>query len=359
MFIEGPSFDQLEDDIKRNFKKSILSLHNIDDRFKFDWNNIRYIDPNEKNIREYLMLKGKLSKGNNMMTLNFNSNGVSVIGSENPPQNSNSNSNNLVNSFNKNSDSSKTVVQVNNKDSTENVYSKNFNYNLNNVENNFYNLLKNQPSFRSVPYNCKGINCQNDGICYMGKCICKDNFYGMTCEKTLIKNKKYMKKKETFSGTINFEKKYQKIIQSDPSFQRLEDYISDQLREENIHISSKQLRDFEIINNMKNFRFSDKENSKIIQNKALNNSILSNKTALIEANTTLNPCFNKGFYDIDLKINGLGSFDKCHKFLLDFFFNNKTNETNSISKYQNSHVEYINKSKVIKQFRLVNIRTRF
>jgi hypothetical protein len=343
--------------MKRSFKRAILSLQNVDDRFRLDWNNIRYIEPNEKNINQYLMLKGQMNK-ENMMTLNFDSNGISVIGSE-PSTAYYTNSENL-DSYNQNNDPSKTFLQVNNKGSTENIYSKSYNYKMNNVEKNFYDLLKNQPSFRSVPYNCHGINCENEGICYMGKCICNEKFYGRKCEKSIIKKKKMLKTpvEDTVmdSHTVNIEEKYQNILNSDPNFMKLQNYISEQIENENVQNYIKEKKASKINQDISKFRFnsrsvnitSKKEKKRVevhnttSSNDNFNKSVVnSNKPPLV-----LNPCFNKGYYDNDLKINGAGNFDKCHNYILSLFFNNVTNATAISTYYNQTKLEYKNKTKV-------------
>ena len=58
----------------RSLKLSVLSLQNIDDRFKFNWNNIRYDERNERNIRDKLKIKGK----EEIMTLNLNHDGFKL-----------------------------------------------------------------------------------------------------------------------------------------------------------------------------------------------------------------------------------------------------------------------------------------
>lgn len=355
VFIEGNSFEQLDEPMKRSFKRAILSIQNVDDRFRLEWNNIRYIESNEKNINQYLMLKGEMNK-DNMMTLNFDSNGMSVIGSE-PSTSYYTNSENL-DSYNQNNDPSKTFLQVNNKGSTQNLYSKSYNYNMNNVEKNFYNLLKNQPSFRSVPYNCHGINCENEGICYMGRCICNEKFYGRKCEKSVIKKKKMLKTpvEDTVmdSHTINIDEKYQSILNSDPNFMKLQNYISEQIENENVQTFIKKESKFN--KDISKFRFNSKNDNIPSTNKenkvrvhmtnstndSVNKSLVnSNKAPLV-----LNPCFNKGYYDNDLKINGAGNFDKCHNYVLSLFFNNVTNVTTSSSYYNQTKLDYQNKTKV-------------
>ena len=341
MLIEGRSFHQVPYNIMRSLKLSVLSLQNIDDRFKFNWNNIRYDERNERNIRDKLKIKGK----EEIMTLNLNHDGLSLLETENTPHNNYIYSNTHENNIKKNFDSSNINENRNYYESANIIYKSNFNHNSKNLENNFYNLLKNQPSFRSVSYNCNDINCLNEGICYMGKCICSNTFYGKKCEKSLFQKKKLLKKsKGTNLKSINIEKKYQKFLNSDPSLLRLQNYISQQLKKDNLIESFKNSKKLKKVSD---FRFKSRVSTILNKNETLTKHTFLNKT---NTKPIFNPCFNKGFYDKHQNINGLGNFDKCQKYILNFFFTNKTNETNSINLYQKSNVDYINKTKVFIDF---------
>ena len=59
----------------------MLNMQNIDDRYIFEWNNIRFIGKKEQDIHDFVLLKDSMNTDKNVMSLNFNGDGVSLIGS--------------------------------------------------------------------------------------------------------------------------------------------------------------------------------------------------------------------------------------------------------------------------------------
>ena len=107
---EGEIFKCIDEDMVNKFKKFIICLQNIDDRFIVEWNNIRVFDKNEQKIKDYILLKNSKNNKyniNEMVSLNLNENGVSITGDNknlSVEKEQNNNSNGLETLFNNNDD---------------------------------------------------------------------------------------------------------------------------------------------------------------------------------------------------------------------------------------------------------------
>jgi hypothetical protein len=106
-----------------------LNFQNIDDRYIFNWNNIRIIGKKEQDIHEYVLLKDEIND-NNVLSLNINNEGVSVIGSN-------------FKTSNENQDKSVSHFEINKDNNKEIVYQKDINImSMDNLQNQLMNELK-------------------------------------------------------------------------------------------------------------------------------------------------------------------------------------------------------------------------
>jgi hypothetical protein len=143
---EGEYYESMDYMEKSRFIKSLLYLATIDDRFRFEWNNIRFINRNEKKLNDFLLLKDSAKKASigqgNVLSLNFDKKGgVNIIGSESSSSSSSSSSS-IDSSLNPVDDSSKSSIQIQSGNSKENIYSKNVDLvGLNNIEGSIINSI--------------------------------------------------------------------------------------------------------------------------------------------------------------------------------------------------------------------------
>jgi hypothetical protein len=107
----------------------MLNLQNIDDRYIFEWNNIRIIGKKEQDIHNYVLLKDSLNN-NNVISVNFDSDGVSLIGSN-------------YKTGKENQDKSVSHFEINMDNNKQSVYQKDLNLmSMDNLQNTLMNKLK-------------------------------------------------------------------------------------------------------------------------------------------------------------------------------------------------------------------------
>ncbi len=196
--------------MRNRFKKALLFLQNIDDRFLVEWDSIRIITKNEKKINDYLLMKNiKNTEYKNMISLNLNENGLSIIGDEyKNKDSSNQQKSNIDNMFNNNEDKYKTSLEISKGNSIENIYSKDINlkrYNnpphFGNIEDfDRYKLNNNFPSYFKNSFE----NRLNDYPIKVDYDFNRENQYG--------------------NSYITFNEKLSKILK-DPTILKLEEYI--------------------------------------------------------------------------------------------------------------------------------------
>jgi hypothetical protein len=163
IIVEAPYFDNIEFEAVTSFKKAFLNLQNIDDRFIIEWNNIRFINTKEKGVHDFVLLKDNSMVTSrdpgNLVTVNINPNGVSILGS------------NIQSSTSKEGNYDKTISQLEvNNTGKQTVFIKDLPIsNMASIENNFLTSLKKRTteddlysSFRSV--NKESINLLNEKL---------------------------------------------------------------------------------------------------------------------------------------------------------------------------------------------------
>jgi hypothetical protein len=130
-------FDSRNEENVSNFRRAMLNMQNIDDRYIVEWNNIRFIGKKEQDIHDFVLLKDSMNKDNNVMSLNFNGDGVSLIGSG-------------YKTGKENQDQSVNQFEINKNNNKESVYQKELNImSMDNLQNSLINELKEKKNLRN------------------------------------------------------------------------------------------------------------------------------------------------------------------------------------------------------------------
>mgnify|MGYP007031248557 CR=1 FL=1 len=116
----------------------MLNMQNIDDRYIFEWNNIRFIGKKEQDIHDFVLLKDSMNTDKNVMSLNFNGDGVSLIGS-------------TYKTGKENQDKSVNQFEINKNNNKETIYQKELNIvSMDNLQNSLMNELKEKRNYGYV-----------------------------------------------------------------------------------------------------------------------------------------------------------------------------------------------------------------
>jgi hypothetical protein len=122
-------FENVSEENITNFKRAMLNLQNIDDRYIFEWNNIRFIGKKEQQVHDFVLMKDSFDKDKNVMSLNFDGDGVSVIGTTHK-------------TGKENQDTSVDHFEINKNNNQENVYQKQLNImSMDNLQNTLMKQL--------------------------------------------------------------------------------------------------------------------------------------------------------------------------------------------------------------------------
>jgi len=380
---DGDTFDLMDDVMKNRFKKALLSLQNIDDRFLIEWNNIRIMNKNEKKINDYLMLKNsKNSEYKNMISLNLNENGISIIGDDmkNNMPNNQQPTNNIDNIFNNNEDKSKTSLEISKGNSIENLYSKDVslrsyissgkneknskydNYNINS-NNNYPSLIQN---YYEDPYRKKIYQMNTNRIDELKNpyITFNEKITKVLKDPTILKLEEYIKnfnrnsflnnfsdKKTKDENTMDYQDSYEnlesKIFKSRNKFMKKYNlnldnkniFMSFKEKQNNTILSSIQEKKINFTNINKNntkCHFTDLFNkSELIKINKLKNiseseKDINNINKLISEN--LQYCFNKEFHNKEFNLTGEGDFHKCYN-LIENLHKNHIDTLNKIDKF--------------------------
>jgi len=326
---DGESFDIMEDDVKNRFKKALLSLQNIDDRFIIEWNNIRIINKSEKSITDYLLMKNiKNSEYKNMISLNLKENGLSIIGDDNKNNDINNQkvSNNIDNMFNNNDDKSKTSIEISKGNSIENVYSKDINLRTYSNSDSIRNLAKgnvitnNYPTYYQKEYDNR----------------IKVHDY------SLDMNVNAGNANEFRNTYISFNEKVSRILK-DPTILKLEEYIKNFKNQGFLTKNTNQSHEGELLmkgnesENLQNKLIKSKNNLMKKFNKGLNfgneKSFMRFKQISNHNNHNIGKNMNK-----DFNINQSSN----NKTLIDMSFNNVHDDIVKINELQTNNLNELN-----------------
>lgn len=346
---EGESFDLMNEDTKNKFKKGLLALQNIDDRFIIEWNNIRIINQNEKKIKDYLIVKNsKNSNFKNLLSLNLNDNGVSVISEDNKNYNNAPNQNSLDSLFNNNDDVTKTSLEISKGNSIENIYSKNINlrsyanslsHKDDHINNKvFTHSIEYYPEYYDNYFNVRKYDSTNpdprlaNNVPFISF---NEKLSKILKDPTILKLEDYIKNFSLKTSNIN------KILKSNDqngknTIENLEKKIltiKDNFLKSKIKISD--------INNLNIIRFKERENSSLIKvkNPLFTNLTIYENISNMEENNEFKEkisfqikyCFNKNYYSKEFNISGQGNFFKCYE-LIEFLNKNNVEALNKIDK---------------------------
>jgi hypothetical protein len=251
LVIEDSFFENLEAEFITNFKRTIINLQNIDDRYIFEWNNIRIINKQEKDVHNYVLLKDTM-KDNKLVSLNMNNNGISIMGT--------SDSNNNLYGSEDNQDKSLTKFEVNKDNNKQSIYQKDIGImNMNDLEQNVLDELK-KKRYLGYDLPMQGYN----------SLVTNPNEY----------------KSYSFKSDSNL-RNYNKYL-NDPTVQKMENYIDKTsiLKEYYNSLNDKKINKSYF--GYEDLRFKEKKNR-----------------------LDVNPCFNKGYYNQDLNIAGHGNYTEC------------------------------------------------
>jgi len=235
---DGEYFNNFDEESKKRFIRSILSLQNVDDRIIVDWSNVRVINPNEKKIQDFVVMKSLLDKNSditgestadkNIVSLNFSSGGLNVMGlggntkADTTQTKSSKNMDSLLNPVQTESD----TIQIQTGGEKQNLYQKEIKVlgmqniensllgtlggnspnrlnNENNVGNNYYeyntfsNIYKgdyyNKPFFKSVDLKNDNKLELESGNIFKEKDNVSTNPSGIITENSLKQDGKYKK----------------------------------------------------------------------------------------------------------------------------------------------------------------------
>jgi len=383
---EGETFYCLEEENLKKFKKSLLNLQNIDDRFLVDWNDIRVLSKDESRIKNYLLVKNSknqnqnnnndinINNNNNMISLNLNPNGgVSILGDDKViAVDNNINSNiGIDNLYNNNDDKSKTSLEVNKGSSVENIYNKNLNLrSINDINNNNkYNNKNNMLDYTEFIQNF--YNTKDNNI---------NSLSGGQLE--YDRNNQDMERDSFTNNYISFNEKISKILK-DPIILKLEDYIKNfkninENKENKGNKENENLIEVEKGNDNYELNFVNvDEKKKDIKKEKENNYNNENKNKKLESNINsyhnLNLNSNNNYnIDYDLKLNSNyksnnsiedlkklylnknknklnENYKKSLKKVLDI--NNNNNNDNYYNNYENKNTKKINQQFLFARFK--------
>jgi hypothetical protein len=420
---EGEYFNNFEEESKKRFIRSILSLQNVDDRIIIDWSNVRVINSNEKKIQDFVVMKSLLDKNSDtkgestadksVVSLNFSSGGLNVIGlgantkADTPQTQSSKNIDTLLNPVQTESDS----IQIQSGGEKQNLYQKEIkllgmqniensllgtlggnspnrlNYN-DNVGKNYYeyntfsNINKgdyyNKPFFKSVDF-------KNDNKF-------EEDTGNIFKEKVNNSTKLPGDNEETFENSSKQDGKYKKFL-NDPTIKRLQkslehnevfkNYLKNSINNNHVKLNSYSTN-INKKNETKyvktgNFRFTQSKSKIMLGGKKsheekVNFNITNAEIKLItlpnikDFNKTLtektkinsdphsfnyNPCFNLGYSDNQLKLIGTGNYTECYNFIKnDLELSKKMNKTQFLNNL-NKNLTEITLDKEFKNFKFL------